>query len=249
MGGLAVLVTGIVIAVAVLLPGSPWRNDQGEFLPRSPLLNSIVFIVFALFAVGGYVYGRVAKSIKGFNDVPRLMGLALKDMIPFLVLAFVMGNFIALFNWSGLGSWIAVSGAEGLQATGMTGFGVIILFVLLCSLLNLFIISGSAMWTIMAAVFVPMFGLVGLEPAFVQAAFRVGDSATQVITPMNPYMIVLLTYLRKYQPQAGFGSLAAGMLPFVVPFWLLWMAVLAVYYFVGLPLGPGNDIFIAELRP
>ena len=249
MGGIAVLVTGLVIVAAVLLPGSPWRNDQGEFLPRSPLLNSIVFIVFALFAVGGYVYGRVAKSIAGFNDVPRLMGLALKDMIPFLVLAFVMGNFIALFNWSGLGSWIAVSGAEGLQATGLTGFGVIILFVLLCSLLNLFIISGSAMWTIMAAVFVPMFGLVGLEPAFVQAAFRVGDSATQVITPMNPYMIVLLTYLRKYQPQAGFGSLAAGMLPFVVPFWVLWMAVLAVYYFFGLPLGPGNDIFIAELRP
>lgn len=249
VGGLATLVTLVVMAVAVMLPNSPWRNADGEFLPRSPLLNSITFIVFLVFAVGGYAYGRAAGTIKGFNDVPRLMGLALKDMIPFLVLAFVMGQFIALFNWSGIGSWVAVGGAEGLRATGMTGFGVIVAFVLLCSLLNLFIISGSAMWTIMAAVFVPMFGLVGLEPAFVQAAFRVGDSATQVITPMNPYMIVLLTYLRKYQPNAGFGNLMAGMLPFVVPFWLLWMAVVAVYYFAGLPLGPGNDIFIAELRP
>ncbi|MDO5533451.1 MAG: AbgT family transporter [Propionibacteriaceae bacterium] len=248
-GGLAVLLTGIAITVAVLLPNSPWRNDEGGFLPRSPLLSSIVFIVFALFAVGGFVYGKVAKEITGFNDVPRLMGQALKDMIPFLVLAFAMGQFVALFNWSGIGSWIAVGGADGLRATGMTGFGVIILFVLLCSLLNLFIISGSAMWTIMAAVFVPMFGLVGLEPAFVQAAFRVGDSATQIITPMNPYMIVLLTYLKKYQPEAGFGSLAAGMLPFVVPFWVIWLAIVALFYFAGLPLGPGNDIFIAELRP
>ncbi|MDN5570343.1 MAG: AbgT family transporter [Propionibacteriaceae bacterium] len=247
-GGLAVLVTGVVMVAAVVVPFSPWRNDAGGFLPRSPLLSSIVFIVFVLFAVGGYVYGRSARTIEGFNDVPRLMGLALKDMIPFLVLAFVMGQFIALFNWSGIGSWIAVAGAEALEATGLTGFGVIVLFIVLCSLLNLFIISGSAMWTIMAAVFVPMFGLVGFEPAFVQAAFRIGDSATQIITPMNPYMIVLLTYLRKYSPKAGFGTLMSGMLPFVVPFWLGWLALLAIYYFFGLPLGPGNDIFIEELR-
>ncbi len=247
-GGLSLLIVGLIMLVAVLLPFSPWRNAEGEFLPRSPLLNSIVFIVFVLFAVGGYVYGKSSGSIKGFSAVPHLMGLALKDMIPFLVLAFVMGQFIALFNWSGIGSWIAVAGAHLLEATGLTGFGVIVLFVVLCSILNLFIISGSSMWTIMAAVFVPMFGLVGLEPAFVQAAFRVGDSATQVITPMNPYMIVLLTYLRKYIPTAGFGNLAAGMMPFVVPFWVLWMAVLAIYYFAGLPLGPGNDIFIETLR-
>lgn len=248
MGGLAVLGVGVVMLAATLVPFSPWRNEAGGFLPRSPLLSSIVFIVFTLFAVGGYVYGRSARTIEGFNDVPRLMGLALKDMIPFLVLAFVMGQFIALFNWSGIGSWIAVAGADGLEATGLTGFGVIVLFILLCSLLNLFIISGSAMWTIMAAVFVPMFGLVGFEPAFVQAAFRIGDSATQVITPMNPYMIVLLTYLRRYSPQAGFGSLMSGMVPFVVPFWLGWLALLFVFYSLGLPLGPGNDIFIEELR-
>ena len=248
-GGIAVLVTGLVIVAAVLVPFSPWRNAEGGFLPRSPLLSSIVFIVFVLFAIGGYVYGRVSGAIKGFNDVPRLMGLAVKDMIPFLVLAFAMGQFIALFNWSGIGSWIAVGGADALRATGMTGFGIVVMFILLCSVLNLFIISGSAMYTIMAAVFIPMFGLIGLEPAFVQAAFRIGDSATQVITPMNPYMIVLLTYLRKYQPQAGFGTLMSGMIPFVVPFWFGWLAVLFIWYMTGLPLGPGNDIFIAELRP
>lgn len=248
VGGLALLAVSVVILAAVLVPFSPWRNPAGEFLPRSPLLNSIVFIVFVLFAVGGFAYGKTSGAIKGFSAVPQLMGLALKDMVPFLVLAFVMGQFIALFNWSGIGSWIAVAGADGLKASGMTGFGVIVLFVALCSVLNLFIISGSSMWTIMAAVFVPMFGLIGLEPAFVQAAFRVGDSATQVITPMNPYMIVLLTYLRRYVPEAGFGNLLSGMLPFVVPFWLLWLGLVAVFYFFGLPLGPGNDIFIESLR-
>ena len=247
-GTIALVVAGIVVAVAVLLPMSPWRNEEGAFLPRSPLLSSIVFIIFVLFAISGFVYGKVAGTIEGFNDVPRLMGGALRDMIPFLVLAFAMGQFIALFNWSGIGSWIAVGGAETLQNLGATGFTVIVLFVMLCSVINLFIISGSSMWTLMAAVFVPMFGLIGFEPAFVQAAFRVGDSATQIITPMNPYMIVMLGYLQRYIPNAGFGTLMSSMVAFVPPFWLTWLGLLALWYFTGLPLGPGNDIFIDELR-
>ena len=245
-GGLALLITAVIVLAALLIPNSPWRNEDGGFLPRSPLLSSIVFLVFLAFAISGYVYGKVAGTIKNFNDVPRLMGEAIRDMVPFLVLAFMMGQFIALFNWSGIGSWIAVTGANGLEAAGFTGFGVILMFVLLCSFLNLFIISGSAMWTIMEAVFVPMFGLLGYQPAFVQAAFRIGDSATQVITPMNPYMIVLLTFLRRYEPKAGFGTLMARMMPFVIPFWLLWAAILFIFFTFEIPLGPGNTIFLPE---
>ncbi|WP_155849943.1 AbgT family transporter [Arthrobacter sp. H41] len=234
----------VVIVLAVVVPGSPWRNEEGGFLPRSPLLSSIVFIVFTLFTVPGLVYGKVVGTITTGRDVPRVMGEAIKDMAGFLVLAFILGQFIALFNWSGIGQWIAVAGAGGLQAIGLTGYPAILAFILLASLLNLFIISGSAMWTLMAAVFVPLFVLLGYEPAFIQAAFRVGDSATQVITPLNPYMIVLLTMLRKYEPQAGLGTLMARMLPFVVPFWLAWVAILSVFFVLDLPLGPGNGIFI-----
>ncbi|WP_051476729.1 AbgT family transporter [Arthrobacter sp. Br18] len=237
-------VVAAVILLAVLVPGSPWRNEEGGFLPRSPLLSSIVFIVFTLFTVPGLVYGRVVGTITTGRDVPRVMGEAIKDMAGFLVLAFILGQFIALFNWSGIGQWIAVAGAGGLQAVGLTGYPAILAFILLASLLNLFIISGSAMWTLMAAVFVPLFVLLGYEPAFIQAAFRVGDSATQVITPLNPYMIVLLTMLRKYEPEAGLGTLMARMLPFVVPFWLAWVAILTGFFFLDLPLGPGNGIFI-----
>ncbi len=238
------VVVALVILVAVIVPGSPWRNDAGGFLPRSPLLSSIVFIVFLLFTIPGLVYGKIVGTITTGRDVPRVMGEAIKDMAGFLVLAFILGQFIALFNWSGIGSWIAVAGASGLEAIGLTGYPAVLAFVLLASVLNLFIVSGSSMWTLMASVFVPLFAVLGYEPAFIQGAFRVGDSATQVITPLNPYMIVLLTMLRKYEPQAGLGTLMARMLPFVVPLWLAWAAILTVFFYLDLPLGPGNGIFI-----
>lgn len=241
---LALAVLTVVVLVAVLVPASPWRNPEGGFLPSSPLLDSIVFVVFAYFALGGYVYGRVAGTITGFGEVPRMMGEALRDMTPFLVLAFVLGQFIALFDWSGVGSGLAVAGADALESAGLTGLVVIFGFMLLCSVLNLFIISGSSMWTLMAAVFVPLFGILGYEPAFVQAAFRVGDSATQIITPLNPYMIVLLTFVRRYEPQAGLGTLIARMLPFVVPFWIAWALVLLAFVQLDVPLGPGNGIYV-----
>lgn len=114
--------------------------------------------------------------------------------------------------------------------------------MLLASVLNLFIVSGSSMWTLMAAVFVPLFALLGYEPAFIQAGFRVGDSATQVITPLNPYMIVLLGLVRRYEPNAGLGTVISRMFPFVIPFWLAWAVLLGIWFLFDLPLGPGNGI-------
>lgn len=239
----AVVLTALIL-VAVLPGSSPWRNEDGGFLPKSPLLSSIVFIVVAYFMVVGTAYGVIVGTLRSTRDAVGMMSDALKEMLPFIVLAFILGNFISLFNWSGIGTWIAVTGAAGLEGAGLTGFGAVIGFILLASVLNLFIISGSGMWAIMGAVFVPMFAIIGYEPAFTQAAFRVGDSATQVITPMNPYMIVLLGMLRKYEPEAGLGTLMARMLPFVIPFWIVWTVILAVFFFFDLPLGPGNGIFM-----
>lgn len=236
----------VIVLTAALLPASPWRNEDGGFLPESPLLDSVVFIVFLYFMVMGLVYGVVVGTITGTADAVRMMGEALIGMISFLVLAFVLGQFIALFAWSGIGSWIAVQGASGLEGIGLTGFAAVLGFILLASFLNLFIISGSSMWTLMGAVFVPLFALLGLEPAFTQAAFRVGDSATQIITPLNPYMIVLLGLLRRYEPEAGLGTAIARLVPFVVPFWLAWATLVGIWYFADLPLGPGNGIFLSQ---
>ncbi|WP_298889602.1 AbgT family transporter [uncultured Serinicoccus sp.] len=234
----------VVVLAALLVPASPWRNEEGGFLPSSPLLDSIVFLVFAYFMTMGVVYGRVVGTVSGMSDVVRMMSSAVKDMMSFLILAFVLGQFIALFNWTGIGAWIAVNGAAGLEASGLTGFPAVLGFILLASCLNLFIVSGSSMWTIMAAVFVPMFALIGLEPAFTQAAFRVGDSATQIVTPLNPYMIVILGLLRRYEPDAGLGTVIARLIVFVVPFWVSWATLVGIWYFFDLPLGPGNGIFL-----
>ncbi|MEX3504375.1 AbgT family transporter [Corynebacterium sp. LK2510] len=244
------LVAGLILSVvflwAFLIPDSPWRNEEGAFLPQSPLLQSIVFIVFAYFMVLGIAYGVYVGTVKKVADVVEMMGQAIKDMLSFLVLAFILGQFVALFAWTGIGTYTAVKGAAFLESVGLTGFGAILAFIVLASLLNLLIISGSAMWTLMAAVFVPMFALIGFEPAFTQAAFRVGDSATQVITPLNPYMIVILGLLRRYEPQAGLGTLMSRLVPFVIPFWLAWAGLLAIWYFADLPLGPGAVIFLQQ---
>ena len=242
--GVATLIVTAIILFAVLIPDSPWRNEEGGFLPKSPLLQSIVFIVFTYFMVLGIVYGKVAGTVKNIKDIVDMMTKAMGDMLGFLVLAFILGQFISLFSWSGIGTFSAVKGAEMLEAAGITGFAAILAFIILASCLNLLVISGSAMWTLMAAVFVPMFALIGFEPAFTQAAFRVGDSATQIITPLNPYIIVILTLLRRYEPNAGLGTLMSRLIVFVVPFWVSWAALLFIWYIFDLPLGPGAAIFL-----
>lgn len=232
--------------VAVLVPGSPWRNEEGTFLPDSPLMESSVFIVVLYFVVMGLVYGKVSGTVKKVTDVTDMMGSSIKEMTGFLVLAFILGQFIALFNWTGIGTWTAVKGAEALESAGIGGFGAIIAFVILASCLNLLIISGSALWTLMAAVFVPMFALLGFDPAFIQAAYRVGDSATQIITPLNPYIIVILTQLRRYEPKAGIGTLMSRLIVFTVVFWMFWLVLLFIWYQFDLPLGPGASIMLAS---
>ncbi|PUA79029.1 AbgT family transporter [Nocardioides currus] len=242
--GIVFALLAIVIVAVVLPGGSPWRNEDGNFLPESPLLDSTVFIVFVLFLGPALAYGFTSGSLRRAADVPKVMGLGIKDMAAFIVLAFMLGQFIALFNWTNVGSALAVTGADGLESIGLTGYPAIIGFILLASVLNLFIVSGSSMWTLMGAVFVPLFALLGFEPGFVQAAFRVGDSATQVITPMNPYIWIFLVMLKRYEPQAGLGTVISRMIPFVVPFWFAWVAVLTVFYLTGADVGPGVDIRI-----
>ena len=203
-----------------------------------------MFIVFVLFLGPALVYGFAAGTLRKSDDVPKVMGRGIKDMSSFIVLAFMLGQFIALFNWTNLGSALAVTGAEGLESIGLTGFAAILGFIVLCSFLNLFIVSGSSMWTLVGSVFVPLFALLGFEPGFIQAAFRVGDSATQIITPMNPYIFIFLVMLKRYEPDAGLGTVIARMLPFVIPFWVAWVIVLAGFYFTGADVGPGVGVRI-----
>ncbi|WP_422116738.1 AbgT family transporter [Brachybacterium sp. UNK5269] len=242
--GVALLALVAAIVAIAVAPISPWRNEDGGLLPTSPFMGSIVFLIVMVFSVTGIVYGAVAGTIRGGADVAAQMGQGLRSMTSFLVVAFALAQFLALFEWSGVGTYLAVHGATWLERAQLGGLPVVVAFVVLCALANLFITSGTSMWGLMAVVFVPMLAFSGLEPAFVQAAFRIGDSSTQIITPLSPYLIVLLGMLRRYEPGAGLGTLVARLLPFTIVFFTVWVAVLLVFYGLDLPIGPANDIHL-----
>ncbi|MEV5018070.1 AbgT family transporter [Streptomyces sp. NPDC053780] len=239
--GLAVLAYAAVVVACWLFPGSPLRGEGGALVP-SPVLNGVVPLLFVAFLLAGAVYGRTVKAVTRFEDVPRMMAEAITGMSAYIVLILVIAQVIGVFDWTNLGTLLAVRGAALLESVGLTGYLGLLAFVLLVCLLNLFITSGSALWSLVAPVFVPAFMLLGMEPAVTQAAFRIGDSATQMITPLNPYVFLLLTVLRRYEPEAQLGSLLSRLAVFVVPFLVAWLAVLGIFYGLDLPLGPGASI-------
>lgn len=239
--GLVVLAYAAVVLTCWLLPGSPLRGEGGALVP-SPVLDGIVPLLFVAFLLAGAVYGRTVKAVTRFEDVPRMMADAITGMSAYIVLILVIAQVIGVFDWTNLGTLLAVKGAALLESVGLTGYLGLVAFVLLVCVLNLFITSGSALWSLVAPVFVPAFMLLHMEPAVTQAAFRIGDSATQMITPLNPYVFLLLTVLKRYEPEAQLGSLLSRLSVFVVPFLVAWLAVLGIFYGFDIPLGPGASI-------
>ncbi|MFD7476450.1 AbgT family transporter [Streptomyces sp. NPDC059837] len=235
-----VLYLGGVLALW-LPPGAPLRGEGGAFVP-SPLLSGVVPVLFGAFLLAGLTYGFTVRTLTGTEDVVTAVTDAVKNMSGYIVMMFVAAQVIALFNWSNLGVLLAVKAAALFDSVGVTGFWAILAFVLLASCLNLFVVSGSALWSLVGPVFIPAFMLMGMSPALSQAAFRIGDSATGAITPMNPYLFLILAMLRQYEPEARLGTLISRLAIFVVPFLVVWLAVLGIFYGFDLPLGPGAHI-------
>ncbi|OMI35913.1 AbgT family transporter [Streptomyces sparsogenes] len=231
----------VAVLAAWLAPGSPLRGEGGALVP-SLVLTGVVPLLFCAFLIAGVVYGVTAGTITHRDDVPRMMAESVTAMSGYIVLIFVIAQFIAAFTWSNAGTLLAVRCAELLKSAGLTGFTALVLFVLVVSLLNLLISSGSALWSLMAPVFVPTFMLIGLSPALTLAAFRIADSATQTITPLNPYLFLSLALLRRYEPDARLGTLMSRLAVYVLPFIVSWLAVLGIFYALDLPLGPGAGI-------
>ena len=232
-----------VVLVAWLLPGSPLRGEGGSLVP-SPVLSGVVPLLFVAFVLGGITYGVTVRSLTSSDDAVTIMTDSIRNMAPYVVMMFVAAQVIAVFNWSNVGIMLAVRAAALLESLGLTGFAALVMLILLATVLNLFIVSGSALWSLLGPVFVPAFMLLGLHPAVSQAAFRIGDSATGIVTPMNPYLFLLLAMLRTYEPEAKLGTLMSRLAIFVPPFLLVWTVILGVFYALGLPLGPGAAIFM-----
>ncbi|MBW4558980.1 MAG: AbgT family transporter [Trichormus sp. ATA11-4-KO1] len=227
------------LLVMVLLPQGILRDPEKLTIIPSPFLDSIVFIISLAFLIPGIFYGKAAGTIQNDKDVVKALSNSMSAMGYYIVLAFIAAQFIAYFTWSNLGVIMATNGAEFLKSTGITGAPLLILFILISMLLNLFVGSASAKWAIMAPVFVPMFMLMGYSPELTQAAYRIGDSTTNIITPLMPYFPLVVAFGQKYDKNLGIGTLITMMLPYAIAFLLGWSSLLIIWFVLGLPLGPG----------
>lgn len=216
------------------------RNPKDGDLLHSPFLSGIVAIIFLTGSLAGIAYGIGARTVRNEADVMKAMSKAMETMGAYLVLVFFAAQFVAYFNWTNLGLIFAVEGAGLLKAANFTGMPLLISFVILTSFINLMMGSASAKWAVMAPVFVPMFMLLGYTPELTQVAFRVGDSVTNIISPMMSYFALIAAYIQRYNKDAGMGTLIAAMLPYSVAFFLIWTLMLAIWYLAGWPLGPGT---------
>lgn len=231
------------LAVAWTWSGSPLQGEGGTLVP-SPLLSSMILVIFTAFVLTAVVYGVAARTLTSKDQVPEMMTQAVISVAPYVVFVFVISQALALFTWSNVGTLLAVKLATGFNAIGITGFGALLIFTVLAGALNLLITSGSALWSLLAPVFIPGFMLLGLSPAVTQAAFRIGDSASQPLSPMNALLLVVLAMLQRYEPDARLGTLISRNAIFAIPFFVVWTAILAVFYFFDLPLGPGAGIHL-----
>ena len=161
----------------------------------------------------------------------------MKGLGGYIVLVFFAAQFIYWFNYSNLGLVLAIDGAQFLKNIGFTGIPLILAFVLLAAFLNLFMGSASAKWAIMAPVFIPMFMLLGYHPGLTQAAFRIGDSVTNVITPMMSYFALIVTYAQKYDEKNGIGTIISLMIPYTVIFLIVWAVMITIWLLLGIPVG------------
>ncbi len=242
--GKAALVFLAILAVAVLPKNAILRNAETGGLIPSPFLNGIIPILMLFFITIGAAYGKTVGTIKTAGDIPKLMAEAVKTMSGYIVLVFIIGQFVAYFNWTNIGVIIAVKGAEFLQTVGFTGLPLIIGMILLSTIVNIFIGSGSAKWSILAPIFVPMLMLLGYSPAMTQVIYRIGDSSTNPITPLFPYFPIALGLAQYYDEDAGMGTLMSLMLPYALIFLIVWIVQLIVWMVLDLPLGPGAGIYM-----
>ncbi|NQZ47942.1 MAG: AbgT family transporter [Erythrobacter sp.] len=253
--GLAALAVIGLWAAMVFAPGTPLVNEAAcltsDGAPIAdcsihselrPLYQSLVAAFFILFLATGWAYGRAVGTINNHKDLVAMMTESMKDMGYYLVLAFAAAHFVAMFNWSNLGLISAVHGADAIESTGLPLPIVLGLMVIFAAMLNLFVGSASAKWALLAPILVPMLMLLGISPEGATAAYRVGDSATNIITPLMVYFPLILVFAQRWQPSFGLGSLTAMMLPYSV--WLLisGTVLIVVWFYLGIPMGPDAPV-------
>lgn len=240
----ATIVTALMVGLMVwgLVPHDGFlRGVNGELL-KSPFLQGIVTIIFVVAAVAGIAYGLGAKTIKSDSDVMLGMEKSMKTLGSYIVLVFFAAQFVAYFKWTNIGMITAIKGAEMLQAINLGSIPLMISFILVAAVINLIMGSASAKWAIMAPVFIPMFMMLGYSAELTQLVYRIGDSVTNIISPMMSYFALIVAFIQQYDKKAGIGTVVSIMLPYSVVFFLGWTVLLIIWMLLGLPIGPGAPL-------
>ncbi|MFQ7736741.1 MAG: AbgT family transporter, partial [Emergencia timonensis] len=241
--GIAVLVYLAVLAITIVPTNGILRGEDGAIID-SPFFSSMVPILTIFFLVAGLAYGIKTKVIQKSADVVQLWGKSMAGLAGFVVLCFFAGQFVKAFAQSNLGLYLSVKGSEFLSGSSLTGAPLIVGFICITMLINFMIGSASAKWALMAPIFVPMFMKLGFTPAFTQAAFRIADSVTNAVSPLEPFMPFIIMTALKYDRKSGLGSIIATMLPLVISFAISWIILILIWYKLNLPLGPGSSILM-----
>ncbi|MFW6095585.1 MAG: AbgT family transporter [Bacteroidota bacterium] len=240
-GVLYAFIAGVIMIGLILWGVLPkdgiLRGPEGGIL-NSPLLDGVITFIFLLFGITGLVYGIATNQYKSDADVMKGMGESMKSLSTYIVLVFFAAQFVAYFKWSNLGMIIAIEGAEALMAANLGIIPLMILFVIFSGGINMLMGSASAKWALLAPIFIPMFMFMGYSPELSQVVYRIGDSFTNIISPMMSFFALIIAFIQKYDSKAGIGTVISTMLPYSLMFLLGWVLLLVVWILLGLPLGP-----------
>ena len=238
---ISIVVTLFLFAV-LTIPENGLLRHPGQSILHSAFFNGLIVAIMLFFLIPGLVYGVVVGVTKNDKDVIKQMIASMSTMATYIVLVFFAAQFVYYFRYSNLGLILAVEGAEFLRNIGLTGIPLMVGFVVVAAFINMFMGSASAKWAIMAPVFVPMFMLLGYHPGLTQMVFRIGDSLTNVITPMMSYFALIVAFAEKYDENYGMGTIISTMLPYSIVFGIAWTLFLVGWMLIGLPLGPDGPL-------
>lgn len=245
--GIASLIFITIMLFLTVPHNAFFRNEAGELLPKSPLTDSFIFILFIYFVFVGICFGRAAGTIKSGKDVAKYMESGLVGVAGFLIVCLPASMFIAWFGKSNIATIIAIKGAQFFQSIALPGIPLLMLFAIFSALVNIIITSGTTKWMLLAPVFVPMFYLLGFSPAAAQMAYRIGDSTTGLISPLSAYLPVMLGMMERYKSKGqtmGIGTVISLTLPYSVAMVICWTIFFGIWLLLGLPLGPGAPVYI-----
>lgn len=233
----------IALIAALVVTGILSDPETGSAIASgAPLMKGLTILIALMFAIPGIVFGYASGRFSSFKDVALGMSNAMAGMGNYIALFFFIAQFLSYFSWSNIGLILAIGGANLLESSGLPIWLVLVLFVIMCSFLNLLIGSASTKWSLLSSVFVPMFMLLGYHPALVQMAYRIGDAISNPICPTFAYFGMLLALAQKYDKKAGFGTLMSNMLPYVLCYFLFMVLQLLVWFLFNIPFGPGGPV-------